>query len=228
MVILSEAKATIERIDDSRFGEVEGSPCQLRTCMEILRLRFTPLRFASFRCASLRMTAFLLLGLVAIPDTSTAQRRDPVEYYRSPYPWALQVDPLGYLLGRYGGRLEKRYDPNYSFLLDYAFDRDLDSLKSSVTDNAIPTHSLGVGWRIYLKDNNAPEGLFTGLTLAGTIQSGTRPGLRLSAEIGYKWMIGDGPFFIEPQFIVDSYVFRDPAAKPMFMYISIPLGFAWK
>ncbi|HET6512441.1 MAG TPA: hypothetical protein VFH43_09640, partial [Candidatus Kapabacteria bacterium] len=179
--------------------------------------------------ASLGMTCCIIVLLLGISiNESFAQRRDPVEYYRSKYGWALQADPLGYVLGRYGGRLEKRTDPNFSFLLDYSFDRDIDSLKSSITDDKIPTHSAGVGARIYLKDNNAVEGLFAGLTLAGTIQSGTRLGLRLSAEIGYKWMLGDGPFFIEPQFIVDSYVFRDPAAKPMFAYVSLPLGFAWK
>jgi hypothetical protein len=199
---------------------------------EILRLGFTPLRFASLRSASLRMTGLVLVALaifaLTASESSAQERRKPVDYYVSPYAWALQVDPLGYFLGRYGGRLEMRTEPNYSLYADFAYDRDIDTNKSSITDDALPMNSLGAGGRIYLRDNGAVEGLFAGAALAGTIQSGSRLGLRLSVEIGYKLVFGDGPFFIEPQLLIDAYPFRHPAAKAMFSYISIPLGFAWK
>lgn len=196
---------------------------------EILRLGITPLRFATLRSASLRMTLMVMLFAIAGASSVQAQeKRKPVDYYRSQYAWALQVDPLGYVLGRYGARLEMRTEPNYSLYLDYAHDRDIDTNKSSITDDALPMNSIGLGARIYLRDNSAVEGLFAGASLAGTIQSGSRLGLRLSVEIGYKLRFGDGPFFIEPQLLIDSYPLRDPAAKPMFSYISIPLGFAWK
>ena len=179
--------------------------------------------------APLRMTLLLVtVGLVFCFNNASAQRRPPVEYYRSPFGWAVQADPLGYLLGRYGGRVERRLDPTYSVYLDYAFDRDLDTLKTTITNDRIPAHSAGVGGRIYLRDNAALEGLFAGASVAGTIQNGSRLGLRLSTEIGYKWMLGDGPFFIEPQLLIDAYPFRDPAARAMFTYIAIPVGFAWK
>jgi hypothetical protein len=173
------------------------------------------------------IAAFAILCL-ASSSVIAQEKRKPVDYYRSQYGWAVQADPLGFILGRYGARLEMRTEPNYSLYLDFAHDRDIDTLKTSITDDRIPTNSLGVGGRIYLKDNSAVEGLFAGGSLAGTIQSGSRLGLRLSVEIGYKWMLGDGPFFIEPQLLIDSYPFRDPGAKAMFSYISIPLGFAWK
>jgi hypothetical protein len=212
------------------FCVVEGSPSISDASREILRLGFIPLRFASLHSASLRMTSLAIVAVAMIFTSSgfAQERRAPVDYYRSPYGWAVQADPLGYILGRYGGRLEMRTEPNYSLYLDFAHDRDIDTNKSSITDDAIPMNSLGVGGRIYLRDNGALEGLFAGGSLAGTLQSGSRLGLRLSVEIGYKLVFGDGPFFIEPQLLIDSYPFRHPAAKPMFSYISIPLGFAWK
>ncbi len=173
------------------------------------------------------IAAFLATNLLASFGFAQ-EKRKPVDYYRSPYGWAVQIDPLGYVLGRYGGRLEMRTEPNYSLYVDFAHDRDIDTNKSSITDDAIPMNSLGLGGRIYLRDNAALEGLFAGGSLAGTIQAGSRLGLRLSVEIGYKLVFGDGPFFIEPQLLIDSYPFRHPGAKAMFSYISVPLGFAWK
>jgi hypothetical protein len=172
------------------------------------------------------------LTLLLIESTGHAQvitdRSGKVDYYRSPFGWGLQVDPLGYVLGRIGGRLEMRSDPNFSYYLDYAFDRDTDSLKTTITSNAIPTHSAGVGVRIYLRDNQAIEGLFGGVAIAGTIQSGSKLGARLSAEIGYKWMLSEYGFFIEPQLIIDAYPFRLSHGKPFFTYIALPIGFAWR
>jgi hypothetical protein len=178
------------------------------------------------RLSLIAAAAFWLL-LFFFADAK-AQDKEPVNYYRSPFKWAAQIDPLGFFLGRYGARLEKRLAPDYSLYLDFAHDRDIDTNKTSITDDNIPMNSLGLGGRIYLRDNAALEGLFAGTSLAGTIQSGSRLGLRLSVEIGYKWMLGEGPFFIEPQLLIDAYPFRHPGAKAMFTYVSIPLGFAWK
>jgi hypothetical protein len=175
------------------------------------------------------MTLFVATAaLMLCFANARAQRREPVEYYRSPYGWGLQADPLGYLLGRYGGRIERRLDPTYSVYVDYAFDRDIDTLKTTITNDRIPMHSAGLGGRIYLRDNAALAGLFAGAAVAGIVQNGSRLGMRLSTEIGYKWILGDGPFFIEPQLLIDAYPFRDPGAKAMFTYVAIPLGFAWK
>jgi len=174
------------------------------------------------------MTVWAALFILAFTSDCIAQKKEPINYFRSPYKWAVQVDPLGYLLGRYGARLEMRSDPNFSYYIDAYHDRDIDTFKTSITDDRIPVNSLGVGWRIYLKDNNAPEGLFGGLAVGPTIQSGSRLGLRLSAEIGYKWVLGDGPFFIEPQLLIDAYPFRDRLAKAAFTYVAVPIGIAWK
>jgi hypothetical protein len=198
------------------------------TMREILRLRFIPLRFAPLHSAPLRMTCWFFLLVLCFVSDAVAQKKETINYFRSPYKWAVQIDPVGYLLGRYGARLEMRSDPNFSYYLDGYHDRDIDTFKTSITNNRIPVNSIGIGWRIYLKDNNAPEGLFGGVAVGPTIQSGSRLGLRLSAEIGYKWMLGDGPFFIEPQLLIDAYPLRDRLAKAAFTYVAVPLGFAWK
>lgn len=151
-----------------------------------------------------------------------------MELYRSEYAYALTVDPIGLVLGRTAARFEWRYEPNFSHIIELAFDRDIDSLKTSITSDAIPTYSSAFGMRLYLRDNDAIEGLFAGIGAGGTLMNERKLGLRVTAEIGYKWVLGGSGFFLEPQLIIDAYVLRVAAAKPFFSYVALPFGIAWK
>lgn len=178
------------------------------------------------------LARFFLLGAAALCitwslDTSQAKAQKRIEFYATEYGQGLSIDPIGIVLGRMSAKFEWRFDPNFSYFVDALFDRDTDSLKTTITRNAIPTYSIGAGVRLYLRDNGAIEGLFGGVGLGLTRTPGPDYGIRISIDIGYKWVLGDSPFFLEPQFIVDAYPLRPKVGRPFFSYIALPFGIVW-
>lgn len=171
--------------------------------------------------------------LIALPflfiATGYAQEGQPrtsyprVDYYRSPFPNALSIDPLGELLGRIGMKYERRTDPLFSSFFEFSYQRDV---KKKDFDTTLPAYSIGVGERIYLRDNAAMEGVYVGVQGAVSFISSSLT-LRLTPEIGYKVRLGNSHFFIEPLILYDAFLFHIHGAKSVLPYVALPIGYMW-
>jgi hypothetical protein len=168
--------------------------------------------------------AMLSLSL-GIGVANAQPKLEPVDYYVSPYPHAVEIDPLGDLLGRVGARYEYRVDPLLSRYFDFSFQKNLNHDRNGIITPAI---SAGYGTRIYLRDNAAMVGLFVGVNLGVALVNHNSINALLSMEIGYKLTFGSkSPFFIEPELLTDAYLFHHNNASKVFPYVAVPVGFLW-
>jgi len=164
----------------------------------------------------------LVLSFVCAASRSNAQERyEDVQYYVYPYGHAVQIDPLGILLGRIGARMEFRFDPLISRYIEVAYQPNLNT--EGQNDIRTPSISAGVGERIYLRDNCAIVGLFAGANLALALIDNVNPNVRLTIEIGAKLPIGNR-FFLEPELLIDSYLFVRQNMRQIFPYVALPMG----
>ena len=171
----------------------------------------------------------VLIILAGLVDTNRceAQTAGKYEFYRYPQHYAIQIDPLGQILGRLSGQFEQRLDPNFTRAYEIVYQKKLEDEKitgwfpmSGIT--------LGVFERIYLIDNAAMLGQYAGVG-GGVGMVSKTISLRLSAEMGYKYAFGfwGGHYFIEPRIVLDAYLFTNPHAKHIVPVIAIPFGYAF-
>src|SRR6266540_3962694 len=104
-------------------------------------------------CRLLRLCIFFFAALA--PSVLLAQKNQRVDYYRSPYPYAVEIDPLGAILKRVAIRFEYRIDPLMSRYGELEYHLDL----RGVGNAGPPMKSItaAYGTRIYLRDNAAME-----------------------------------------------------------------------
>ena len=178
----------------------------------------------SYKFALSWLLAVVVFSVAAAP-AKAQPRLEPVDYYVSPFPHAVELDPIGYLLGRVGGRFEYRVDPLISRYFEVAYQKNLDRTANGIV---MPSASLGFGERIYLRDNAAMVGLYAGVNLGVALINATILDARLSMEIGYKLPLGSkSHFFIEPELLIDAYLFHHQNVSEIFPYITIPFGYLW-
>ncbi len=173
------------------------------------------------------VTLFASVVLVLFVSlTGCAPDREEVQYYISPYAHAAQVDPLGAILGREGARYEYRIDPLISRYFEFAYQRNLNTKVGN--DVKTSSASLAFGERIYLRDNAAMTGLFAGVNLGPALLDQKYFSARITIEIGYKLPLGtNSHFFIEPEGLIDSYIFKRQNMRQIFPYLALPLGYTW-
>ena len=176
----------------------------------------------SFFCISI-----LILNSSFLIPNCHAQTSGKYDFYRYLQSYAIEIDPLGFFLGRVGAHFEQRLDPNFSRVYEIIYQNQLG-------DKAIngwyqeSGESIGVIERIYFTDNSAMLGQYVGLGL-GTGLVNKTIALRATAEIGYKIAFGGGTghFIIEPRILMDSYLITNRDGKRILPYISIPFGYSW-
>jgi hypothetical protein len=165
-----------------------------------------------------------ILSVLLVSSSLPAQRKK-VDYYRSPYPFAASLDPLGLILDRLGGKFEFRDDPFYSYYVDFTYQRDASLRGSSFSVNV---KTIGFGTRVYFRDNAAIEGLYAGIGLgSGTVNSSRDWCVRLTSEIGYKWKLGATQWFLEPNIVIDAFLVGVKEQRRVFPYLAIPVGYLW-
>ena len=169
---------------------------------------------------------FILTALLILPVCCLAQTAGKYEFYRHPESQAVTANPLGFLLGRLDAHYEQRLDPNFTRTYEVAYQRDIRRNKDSGSRQT--AYTVGAIERIYLIDNAAMLGQYVGLG-AGVGSVGPSFGLRLTAELGYKLVFGDGPgkFFIEPNLTLDSYLIGNGSIRRVLPYIALPFGYCW-
>ncbi len=181
--------------------------------------------FQEFPPGTTRRVLFLIF--LCLPVGALAQSAGKYEFYRYKQAYAIQVDPLGQILGRLSGQFEDRLDPNFTRTYEFVYHKDVGDkhLGGWYPESAA---SIGAIERIYLVDNAAMLGLYVGVGggVGMTHLTGT---LRLTAEIGYKFCFGGGAahYFIEPRVIMDSYLITNHDSQRVLPYISLPFGYAW-
>jgi hypothetical protein len=180
--------------------------------------------------AGLLLTVFVILNfsfLILNCQNCQAQTAGKYEFYRYLQSNAVQIDPLGQLLGRISGHFEMRLDPNYSRTYEIVYQRDVadKSITGWYHESAI---TIGAVERIYLVDNAAMLGQFAGVG-AGVGFVDKNLAFRLTAEMGYKFAFGGGKghYFIEPSLIMDAYLVTNRVGKRVLPYIAIPFGYSW-
>jgi hypothetical protein len=159
-----------------------------------------------------------------ISNSAIAQRsrHERVDYYRSPFQYAAQGDPLGAILKRLAARFEYRSDPLYSRYFEVEYHLDLRGFGKS--GDPMRAGSIAYGTRIYLRDNAAMEGLFAGANLGVSLISGITFGARIGMEVGYKIRLGKSQFFMEPEVLIEAYVLKRPTGKIVLPYVAVPFG----
>ncbi len=169
----------------------------------------------------------IILNLVLLVRGSPAQTAGKYEFYRYQQHYALQVDPLGQILGRLSAHFEERLDPNFSRSYEVVYQKQLEDQQitgwypeSGVTIGAIE--------RIYLIDNAAMLGQYAGVGLGLGMVNKTISA-RLTAELGYKYVFGGGSghYFVEPRLIMDAYLITNHVGQRILPYIALPFGYAW-
>lgn len=173
------------------------------------------------------MRAFFIVALLTLfPLCTSAQTAGKYEFYRHPESQAVTIDPLGFLLGRINGHFEQRLDPNFTRTYELVYQRDIRRNKDS--GSAQTAYTVGAIERIYLIDNAAMLGQYVGLGV-GVGFVGPSFGFRLTAELGYKLLLGSGPgeFFLEPNLTLDSYLIGNGSIRRVLPYIALPFGYCW-
>jgi hypothetical protein len=173
------------------------------------------------------MRSLLVVTVVlSLAVTARAQSGSRYDFYRHPESQAITVNPLGFLLGRIDGHFEQRLDPNFTRTYGFAYQPDIRKNRDSGTVQT--AYTADATERIYLIDNAAMLGQFVGLG-AGIGAVGKSFGLRLTAELGYKLVLGSasGKFFIEPVLTLDSYLIGNGSIRRVLPYIALPFGYCW-
>ncbi len=182
----------------------------------------------SLRPYFLPITSYLLLLAVILSNTELrAQTAGRYEFYRYLQSYAVQVDPLGDILGRMSAHFEQRLDPNFTRTYELVYQR---KLEDKTIDGWRPISGVTIGAieRIYLIDNAAMLGQYAGVGLgAGFV--GPTISVRMTAEIGYKFIFGGGKghYFIEPSIVMDAYLITNHVGKRILPYIALPFGYTW-
>ncbi|HET6402200.1 MAG TPA: hypothetical protein VFH95_12495 [Candidatus Kapabacteria bacterium] len=156
-----------------------------------------------------------------------AQTAGKYEFYRYKQQYAVEIDPLGQILGRVSAQFEERLDPNFSRAYEFVYQKDLEDKHAtgSYPESGI---SIGVIERIFLVDNAAMLGQYVGVG-AGLGLVNKTVSARMTAELGYKFAFGGGigHYFIEPRLIMDAYLVTNHDGLRILPYISLPFGYAW-
>ena len=170
---------------------------------------------------------FVLAGVVLLLccGSAVAQTGHKYDYYRHPESQSVAINPFGWLLGRVDAHFEDRLDPNFSRSYEFAYQPDIRKDKQQPIQTA---YTVGAIERIYLIDNAAILGQFVGLGGGVGMVSKTFC-VRLTAEIGYKLLLGSGPraFFLEPELLLDSYIVGNHHIRRVIPYFALPFGYAW-
>jgi putative endonuclease len=209
-----------------------------------VRMKFLSIRKRSFDSATIRsangcsaLDIFVFIGFVALilfilnsslfVSNVQAQTASRYDFYRYLQQYAVEIDPLGDILGRMSAQIEERLDPNFSRVYEIVYQRDLADQhntgwypESGVTIAAIE--------RIFLTDNAALLGQYVGVGVGAGIVNETIA-VRITAEIGYKIAFGGGTghFFIEPRVLMDSYIVTNRDGQRILPYIALPFGYSW-
>lgn len=169
-----------------------------------------------------------IAGLVVwlLATAAHCQTAGKYEFYRHPQSQAIRVNPLGYILGRIDAQFEQRLDPNFTRTYEFAYQPDI--RKNRDSGSVQTAYTIGAVERIYLIDNAAMLGQFVGLG-GGIGSAGKSFGLRLTAELGYKLVFGEGPgkIFVEPVLTLDSYLIGNSSIRRVLPYIALPFGYCW-
>jgi hypothetical protein len=165
--------------------------------------------------------------IFAFSESCEAQTAGKYEFYRYDQRYAVEIDPLGEILGRVSAQFEDRLDPNFSRVYEFVYQKNVGdkSVTGYYPESAI---SLAAIERIYLVDNAAMLGQYVGVG-AGIGLINETISLRMTAEIGYKFVFGGGKgnYFIEPRLMMDAYLITNHDGKPILPYVSLPFGYAW-
>jgi hypothetical protein len=170
---------------------------------------------------------FLILNSSFFIINCKAQTAGKYDFYRYLQQHAIEIDPLGYILGRVSAQYEERLDPNFSRTYEIVYQRKLED--RGVTGWYPESgESIGAIERIYLTDNAALLGQYVGVGLGVGLVNKTIA-LRATAELGYKIAFGGGTghYIIEPRILMDSYLITNHDCKRILPYFSLPFGYSW-
>jgi hypothetical protein len=173
------------------------------------------------------VSLYLILNSSFLILNCEAQTAGKYEFYRYDQRYAIEIDPLGQILGRVSAQFEQRLDPNFSRVYEFVYQKALGD--KSVT-GWYPESGVSIAAieRIFLVDNAAMLGQYVGVG-AGFGLINETISFRMTAEIGYKIAFGGGKgnYFIEPRAIMDAYLVTNHVGKRVLPYISLPFGYAW-
>ncbi len=177
--------------------------------------------------ALLKFLVFLTLHTSFFVLNCAAQTAGKYEFYRYKQQYAIQIDPLGQILGRVSAQFEERLDPNFTRAYEIVYQKNLEDKRVT---GAYPESGISIGAieRIYLVDNAAMLGQYVGIGAGLGIINKT-VSVRMTAEMGYKFAFGGGSghYFIEPRLIMDAYLVTNHAGQRILPYISLPFGYTW-
>jgi hypothetical protein len=173
------------------------------------------------------LSLLFILNSSLLTHNCEAQTAGKYDFYRYLQQYAVEIDPLGEILGRVSAQFEERLDPNFSRVYEMVYQRDLEdkNVTGWYPESAV---SIGAIERIYLTDNAALLGQYFGLGAGVGLISKTIS-VRATAEIGDKIAFGGGTghFFIEPRLLLDSYLITNGISKRILPYIALPFGYSW-
>ncbi len=173
------------------------------------------------------LSLFFILNSSFLTNKCEAQTGGKYDFYRYLQQYAVEIDPIGDILGRVSGQFEERLDPNFSRVYDIVYQR---AVEDKHTTGWYPESAITVGAmeRIFLTDNAAILGQYIGIGVgAGVIHKSIA--VRVTAEIGYKIAFGGGTghFFIEPKILMDSYIITNAVGQRILPYVALPFGYSW-
>lgn len=189
-------------------------------------LRIVKVRSGNWRLGALILVFITFHSSFFIRNCS-AQSAGKYEFYRYLQNRAVEVDPLGFILGRVSAHYEQRLDPNFTRTYEFVWQRELGD-KAVANWHHQSGVSIGAMERIYLVDNAAMLGNYASVG-AGLGLIDKTISVRLTAEIGYKYCFGGGKghYFVEPKFIMDAYLITNHVGKRILPLIALPVGYAW-
>lgn len=171
------------------------------------------------------MRLVLVAVLLLIAQTASAQSAGKYSFYRHPEAEAVAINPLGWFVGRLDAHWEVRLDPNFSRSYEIVYQHDIRKDKS-VGDRQTAL-TVGAIERIYLIDNAAILGQYVALG-GGLGMVNQTFVVRLTAEIGYKFVFATGKgFYVEPALTLDSYIVGNSHIRRVIPYFALPFGYCW-
>jgi hypothetical protein len=174
------------------------------------------------------LSLFLILNSYFLILNCEAQTAGKYDFYRYLQQYAVEIDPLGDILGRVSAQFEERLDPNFSRVYEIVYQRDIEDKHTSGWYPESAT-TVGAIERIFLTDNAALLGQYLGIGVGAGLVGNNTLGVRITAEIGYKIAFGGGigHFFIEPRLLLDSYIVTNSVGQRILPYIALPFGYSW-
>jgi hypothetical protein len=179
----------------------------------------------SFR--TMTLSFIFILNASFFITNCKAQTAGKYDFYRYLQQYAVEIDPIGEILGRVSAQFETRLDPNFSRVYEIVYQRKLEDQHNTgwYPESGV---SIAAIERIFLTDNAALLGQYVGIG-AGVGLVHETIAIRATAEIGYKIVFGGGTghYFIEPRILMDSYLITNRDGQRILPYISLPFGYAW-